>query len=150
MSAAIHLRTAEAPDRNAIIFLLAAASLAQDDILAPGTRYFVAEADGEVVGCIGIELAPPAALLRSLAVAKHHRRRGVGQRLVEAVLAFARRAGIERLYLFSTEAGAYFMRAGWREVPVAELSEALPDALQVRDFARRGWLGGETAWRRDI
>ena len=44
-----------------------------------------------IIGCVGIERHGPFALLRSLAVARGHRRRGIGGELVEAALQRAER-----------------------------------------------------------
>ena len=58
--------------------------------------------------------------------------------------------GYGRAYLFSTEAGAFWSRQGFREVPVPELVAALPDAPQVRHYDQQGWLPDEVAWRKDL
>lgn len=53
------------------------------------------------------------------------------------------------VYLFSTGAGGYFSRLGFRRVAVDEVVAALPDAPQVRRFSELGWLPREIAWRLD-
>ena len=58
--------------------------------------------------------------------------------------------GVARAYLFSTDAGAFWARTGFREVPVPELVAALPAAPQVRHYDALGWLPTEVAWRRDL
>jgi N-acetylglutamate synthase-like GNAT family acetyltransferase len=89
-------------------------------------------------------------LLRTAFVHPAHRRAGVGRALVRAALAEARRAALGRVYLFSTGAGAYLERLGFRRVPVQEVAAALPDAPQVRDYRARGCLGAEVAYRLDL
>lgn len=49
-------------------------------------------------------------------------------------------------YLFSTGAGPYWMRLGFRETPAPELIAAMPDAPQVRRYDELGWLPTEVAW----
>ncbi|MEP7115425.1 MAG: hypothetical protein ABI862_19335 [Ilumatobacteraceae bacterium] len=50
------------------------------------------------------------------------------------------------LLQFSTDAGAFWSRQGFRKVPVPELVAALPDAPQVRHYEQQGWLPDEVAW----
>jgi hypothetical protein len=54
------------------------------------------------------------------------------------------------VYLFSTDAGEYWTRQGFYEVPVPELVEALPDAPQVHHYRNIGWLPTEIAWRLEV
>jgi GNAT superfamily N-acetyltransferase len=51
--------------------------------------------DDELLGCIGFELQPDVAFIRSLVVAEPYRRRGVGRILVEAALAHVERPWVE-------------------------------------------------------
>ena len=74
----------------------------------PGTRIFVAELGGDVVGLAVLHVMPllerpPLARITALVVSGSQQRRGIGSRLVEHVEATARRAGCERLELTSGE-----------------------------------------------
>ncbi len=85
----------------------------------------VAEAEGEVVGCGALAIAwENLAEVRSVAVADAWQNRGVGQRLVEACLAEARRLGIGRVFAL-TMAPVFFGRLGFEEVD----KETLPHKI---------------------
>jgi N-acetylglutamate synthase-like GNAT family acetyltransferase len=145
------IRTANEADRALLPQLLEACHLEQFDVLAPGTRYWLAEGPtGELVGIVGLEFGAGAALLRTAGVRPEWRGRGLGARLTQTALEHARAAGMMRVYLFSTGAGPYWQRHGFREVPVPELVAALPDAPQVLRYAELGWLPTEVAWRCDL
>jgi N-acetylglutamate synthase-like GNAT family acetyltransferase len=147
----VTIREATASDLAPIAALLEHAGLGAEDVLVPGTRYWVAEgSSGELIGAIGAEYGVSALLLRSMAVLRVARGHALGAALVEYALAAARSAGYRVAYLFSTDAGPYWERRGFREVPVPELVAALPDAPQVRHYDRIGWLPTEVAWRRDL
>jgi N-acetylglutamate synthase-like GNAT family acetyltransferase len=138
-------------DIAAIHLLLEESGLSTHAVLAPGTRYWLAqEADGGSIGTIGMEIGDGAMLLRSAAVRPAARGQGIGAALLLRALDEARAAGLRQAYLFSTGAGAFWSRQGFREVPVAELVAALPDAPQVRHYDEQGWLPDEVAWRRDL
>lgn len=77
------------------------------------------------------------------------RNQGLGRMLVAHILELAAAAGHRRVYLFSTDAGGYWQRFGFQEVPVEELVQVPSNAPQVRLFAELGWLPTEVAWRRD-
>jgi N-acetylglutamate synthase-like GNAT family acetyltransferase len=147
----VTIREGTAADLARIVALLAHAELGAADVLVPGTRYWVAESSsGELIGAIGAEYGAGALLLRSMAVLRAARGRALGAALVEHVLAAARAAGYRVAYLFSTDAGPYWERRGFREVPVPELVAALPHAPQVCHYDQIGWLPTEVAWRRDL
>ena len=66
--------------------------------LARGVRFFLAEWDGEVVGCAGIEQASAEeCYLERLAVHPEAQRRGVGTALVRHGIEEAGRLGVEKV-----------------------------------------------------
>ena len=148
----IVVREAAPVDAQAIRTLLAECRLGIDNILAPDTRYWLAEQPGAdlVVGTIGLELGAGAALMRSAAVLPQQRGSGLGRRLVQLALNGAGQSGSARVYLFSTGAGAYWQRFGFVQVPVAEVVAALPLAPQVQRYDALGWLPTEVAWRLEL
>jgi putative acetyltransferase len=89
--------------------------------------FWVARLDGRVVGSVGVERLPDGrAELHRLYLDATLRGRGVGRALVEAVLAWCRRAGIAHLTLWSDTRferahglyeGMGFAQTGERELP---------------------------------
>jgi N-acetylglutamate synthase-like GNAT family acetyltransferase len=143
------IREAGLADITKLEVVLTQAGLSANDLLAAETRYWLAE-DGEKqpVGVVGLELGSSAVLLRSTAVSPSWRGRGVGTSLVQHALGAASK--YQRVYLFSTGAGAYWHHLGFRKVPVSELVAAFPEAPQVKQYERLGWLSTEVAWRYDV
>jgi GNAT superfamily N-acetyltransferase len=71
-------------------------------ILAPGGQIFFACLDAEVVGtAAAVCHAPHSFELAKMAVMPAAQGRGIGRRLAEAVIAYARSAGAERLFLLT-------------------------------------------------
>ena len=69
-------------------------------------QFWVAEADGERVGCAFVvrnEKDPRAAQLRCLLVSPRGRGLGIGRRLVDECLQFAKSAGYERMLLWTND-----------------------------------------------
>lgn len=150
-TSSITIREARPDDLAPIVVLLAHAELGAKDVLAPGTRYWLAEdSTAALVGTIGLEFGSGAVLLRSMAVPRRARGQSIGAALVERALAEALAQGCRVAYLFSTDAGLYWQRRGFYEVPVPDLVAALPNAPQVRHYGELGWLPTEVAWRRDL
>jgi amino-acid N-acetyltransferase len=81
-----------------------------------GETLLVARSGDRIVGSAALELYPPAALLRSVAVDPARRGSGLGVELTEAALALARELGLERLFLLTETAAAFFPRFGFRAV----------------------------------
>jgi len=120
----VQLRTARSADGDAIHSLIAD-HVASDHLLPRNaaeiasriTGFVVGESDGTVVACA--ELAPlsdAVAEVRSLVVAEHVRRMGVGRLILDALVRQAVSAGHERLCAF-THGPAYFIRLGFSIVP---------------------------------
>lgn len=104
-----------------------------------GPALYVVRADAGRVGCIGVERYGDAGLLRSAAIQERHRGEGYGRGAVRALETAARDAGIERLYLLTTTAAAFFADLGYERVE----REAVPEA--VRGSAEFSDLCPETA-----
>ena len=127
-AAAVFLRAAVAADAPALHALISAhveegrllpRTLEELTVHAP--RFVVAtrpSGSGEsIVGCA--ELAPLSATVaevRSLVVSKDARRTGLGERMVEALAARARRDGFARLCAFAHDP-AFFVHRGFSIVP---------------------------------
>jgi N-acetylglutamate synthase-like GNAT family acetyltransferase len=144
------IRAATPDDAAAICAILSESQLSTHAVLAAGTRYWLAQRRDEAIGVVGLEYGPAAVLLRSAAVRPAARGSGVGAALLWWALDPAREGGYARAYLFSTDAGAFWSRQGFREVPVPELVAALPRAPQVLYYDQHGWLPDEVAWRKDL
>ena len=143
----ITIRSAQTSDYDRIITLLQYFKLLTDAILAEGTRYWVAQTEaGELAACAGVEFGEDAVLLRSLAVYEAFQGERLALRLIENALDEAAAAGYQHVYCFSTRAADYFQRVGFRQVPVEQLVQALPNAPQVVNFRAIGKLAGERAW----
>ena len=106
--------TARPSDFPSIVRLLSEAALPHDDLTPDHLRHFLVlrDADG-IVGVVGMEVADDAGLLRSLAVPEARRGGGLASRLVDALEAHARSAGIRTLYLLTTTAAGFFARRGY-------------------------------------
>jgi type IV secretory pathway protease TraF len=143
----ISFRRLSACDKAEALALVAAGGLRPEYILDADSRYWGAFADQQLVGLIGCEYEGEFALLRSAIVDSAWRSRSLAARLTRLLLQDARAAGVAAVYLFSTDAGSYWIKQGFMPVPVQELVEHLPNAPQVRLFARIGWLPTEVAYK---
>jgi amino-acid N-acetyltransferase len=131
MDASLDLRQAGADDLQKVADLLRACGLPDDDVadhLVPG--FVTAWRETGMVGVCGIEVHPPRGLLRSLAVAPVARGGGVGRLLVKNRLAWARSAGLDALFLLTTDADRYFERFGFRRIPRDEAPPAITGTRQ--------------------
>ncbi len=131
--------------------MLARAGMMTDGIEWPAACYLVAYVGDEAVGVIGVESKIDAALIRSLYVNESHRGRGIGGALIAAARKAAHTRGARHLYLFSTDAGEFFVRHGFIPASVADVVAAIPGVPQVEYYrARPDELAREVAYRLDI
>lgn len=81
--------------------------------------------DREVVGIVGLEAFPPAAVIHSLAVHVSYRRQGLASQLLEEIEVDARGAGYARLFLAAATDVDFFSRRGYRPVVEGDLPAGL-------------------------
>jgi amino-acid N-acetyltransferase len=118
-------------DLTGIQTLLAQAGLPSD--LAGHTGGFlVARNRDSIVGCVGMEVAGPDALFRSLAVEPAYRGAGLGRRLYEALATAAVARGVERAYLLTTSIAPLAERWGFHRIGRGDVPDAIRGASQFR------------------
>jgi len=88
----------------------------------PGGAFFLARAESEPAGCIGLrDLGDGACEMKRLFVRPGFRGRGIGRRLAERLVGEARRMGFARMRLDSLawmkEAHALYRSMGFRDIP---------------------------------
>ena len=124
-----------APDFEALTALLAEAGLCYDDLTPAHLDHFaLLHDDGALIGAVGLEVEGTDALLRSLIVAPDRRGEGLGLRLVDAIEAHARTAGVTRLYLLTTTAADFFAARGYVVIDRAAVPEAIAQTHEFRSF----------------
>jgi amino-acid N-acetyltransferase len=140
------LRTAAAPDAPAIHSLVTANLEAGhllprtlEDIQDHAARFFVAELDGDVVGCAELApLSPTVAEVRSLVVSEAVRGQRIGTRLVSHLASRATIGGYATLCAF-THDPSHFVRLGFTIVPHIWMPEKIAhDCTSCALFRRCG------------
>jgi amino-acid N-acetyltransferase len=130
--ASISLRAAGQRDIDRIESLLEEGGLPSEGVRAKPEAFFLATAGTKLVGVGGIERHGSNGLLRSVVVPESHRGQGYGSRLTDALEARARSDGLERLYLLTTTAPAFFRGRGYEEVTREHIP---PEIRQTAEFS---------------
>jgi N-acetylglutamate synthase-like GNAT family acetyltransferase len=107
-------------------------------------NFWVALADGEVVGTIGLrDIGHNQGALRKMFVKATHRgkERGVGNRLLAQLISSATGAGVRDVFLGTTEkfhaAHRFYEKNGFVQIPATALPEKFPRmALDTRFYHR--------------
>ncbi len=128
--------TATPAQLSDITRLLAEAGLPADDLTPANLSSFdlVLDCEGRVVGMAGLDVSGRDALLRSLAVAKDWRGKGLGDHLVARREAAARVAGVSTIYLLTTTAGDFFRRLGYVDTSREIVPAAVAAHAQFRSL----------------
>lgn len=117
------VRPARPDDAEAIRRLVAAYAerkillpRSSEEILGRISRALVADAAGEVAGCVFVEVFGDGLCeIRSLAVDERLQGRGLGRALVDGAIGLCRDLGVKRVFVL-TYAGRFFRRFGFRPV----------------------------------
>ena len=127
------LRPATSDDLPGITRLLEESDLPTVGVKDALSTFIVAEADGRLVGVVGLETCCDRyALLRSTAVEPEWRGRRLGKVLVERAIRDAESRGIEALYLLTTTAERYFPTFGFTRVERSDV----PDEVKAMEEFR--------------
>lgn len=120
------VQKAEADDLLAIRQLLRSCQLPCDDITADKLEYyFVIREQEELIATIGLEEYKSCGLLRSLAVSKKYRNRGLGKLLVDKLESYANELDIKVLYLLTTSATSFFRELDYLQIDRDETPEEI-------------------------
>jgi amino-acid N-acetyltransferase len=114
-------------------------------------EFLVAErADGEVIGCGALHVMwEDLAEIRTVAVDARCQGRGVGRRLVRALIAGARELGVRRVFVLTFEVG-FFASQGFQEIMAAPVAaEVYAELLRsydegVAEFLDLDWVKPNT------
>lgn len=119
------------PGDFATVFdLLNEAGLDDSDLKQPGIRLFQMVESGRVTAVGGLEIRAGQALLRSVAVKKEFRGRGLGKKLVAQIEKAAGQSGIQALYLLTTTASGFFQSLGYSPIHRDDFAAPLKQTAQ--------------------
>ena len=115
-------------------------------------HFVVAERDGRLIGCGGLELyaEDSAGLVRSMAVEGDLHGTGVGRSILEWVEAHGSELGLRRLFLFTVGAGPFYERFGYKLVDYDAFPPSAQNSWQYRIVQRRGKEWGVIAMAKDV
>lgn len=129
------IRRSQAADLATVLDLLNGAGLPTGDLTsAPGLQVWVLEADGLLLGVIGLERFGAGGLLRSLVVAPGHQRRGLGHELVAQLEHDARADGVEQLVLLTQTAETFFRQLGYSVIDRRYVPDELKHSEEFRSL----------------
>jgi amino-acid N-acetyltransferase len=133
----VSLQLAPAADqhRRYVERLLERNGLPTADLDSPAVRLYVAREGDRPVGCGGLQpLGDGVALLRSVAVERPARGRGVGAAVCEALETEAAAMGVGRLYLLTTSAAGFFAARGYEPVDRADVPDPVRETAQFAEL----------------
>lgn len=126
------IRKARIPDAKAIHKLLL--TYAQQELMLSRSlpdiyelirSFYVYEVDGEVLGTVSLHICwEDLAEVRSLAVAGHQMKKGIGRQLVQACLEEARELGLKKVFALTYQPG-FFEKMGFHYIEKAELPQKI-------------------------
>lgn len=105
-----------------------------------GQIFFAVDEGGEAVGCCALVPHPERGCyeLAKMAVSPRHQGMGIGRRLGEALLAYARKAGAKKIFLEGNTrlapSIALYRRLGFHEVPMDHPAYSRCDIMMELDL----------------
>lgn len=118
-------------DISPIIELLRECNLPVSDVESGKQDFIIAETNGIIVGCIGLEVYGENGLLRSFAVKQSFRNQKTGEKLYRKILQLCDEKGVKQLFLLTTTAEGYFEKSGFCKIDRQNVPHAI---IQTREF----------------
>jgi amino-acid N-acetyltransferase len=116
--------------RSAVVALLAAEKLPVDDLPEKLDNFVVALEDEHLVGVAGLEMYGPYGLLRSVAVDRAYRGKGIADRLLKQIESLAEARQLKAVFLLTETAAGYFSRKGYQSISRAEVPEEVQQSTE--------------------
>lgn len=126
------IRRATPKDVPAIEALLARCDLPVAGVRDAATTLWVGDIEGPIIGAVGYEARGEVALLRSLALDPAQRGHGLGMRLLQHVIAEARKAGFKQAAGLTTTIPDLLKRLGFTEGPQSSAPKPLLHSAEFR------------------
>jgi amino-acid N-acetyltransferase len=127
----IRIRKPAQDELQDILHLLHRAELPAGGVEEHLSTFLVAEENGWIVACAGLEIEEDAALLRSVAVAPAWRSRGLGIEIVRQALRLAAASGSTTVYLLTMTAAPFFGKLGFKPCLRAEIEASFPRSSET-------------------
>ncbi len=145
----VTFRMAIEADVQRMTALIAAAALPAVFITEFLEGFVVAERDGEVVACGGVEQYEACAVIRSVVVDPAARGRGIGLEIAAMLMEMARSARASDVYLFTAEAHAFWSRLGFVDVAYEDWREPARACWQYQFLSQNRQMVPDihTMWR---
>ncbi len=121
---------ARAADLEAVLSLLRDNALPVDGLSDHLATTLVVRDGGRIVGSAALEVYGDGALLRSVAVAPHLQRSGLGRTLTDAAIDLARQRRLPALFLLTTTADGYFPRFGFERIERSQVPATVQASVE--------------------
>jgi N-acetylglutamate synthase-like GNAT family acetyltransferase len=145
----VTFRRATPGDVPRLTDLIAAAELPPIFIAEFIDGFVVAERDGRVVACGGVEQYDGSAVIRSVVVDPAAQGLGIGARIAAMLMDAARAADARDVYLFTRDAWAFWSRLGFVEVTFEDWQEPARACWQYQFLSQNGQMAPDVhpMWR---
>jgi amino-acid N-acetyltransferase len=135
------MRRATPHDWPKIAALLAAADLPLAGAEAHLSDFFLAFREDVLIGTAGLERYGDITLLRSVAVASTERGHGLGQALVQHVLAYAASLEVRQVVLLTITAANFFLRLGFQPISRTEFPLTAQASVEFQEACSATAIG---------
>lgn len=128
----VRIERATQHDLESVLTLLADHKLPPEGLAEHLETTLVARRAGRVIGSAALEMYPDGALLRSVAVAREVRGRGIGRTLTEAAIALSQSLRVPAIYLLTTTAERYFPKLGFEQTDRGVVPESVKASVEFK------------------
>jgi amino-acid N-acetyltransferase len=114
--------------------LLDDSKLPSEDVEEHWQNFLVAFNGGQLVGAVGLEFYNTDGFVRSFVVAPSLRNNGLGKRLYDAAVSYARSKSVARLGLLTNTAEKFFAREGFQKIERERMPEFIKQTKEFTTF----------------
>ncbi len=108
--------------------------------------FVVADYNGQMAGCGGLEMYRGSGVLRSIVIDERARGLGLGRTMSELLIEDGRRSGATDMYLFTADAHPFWLRLGFTDVELPAWKEPARACWQHQFLSRFGDTFDQTVY----
>ena len=130
----MHIKELRLKDIEGIKELLIKSGLPAKDIEQAPVLFWGIQKSNELIAIAALELYPPYAIVRSVAVNRHHQDQGLGNRLVNFLEEKAKALNIKKLFLLTMTADQFFIKKGYTFIDRPNCPKPILQSAEYRNL----------------
>lgn len=132
MNSSFQIEKVTEKDLKKVFTLLQSLKLPVEGIDDHLSNFFVIKDKNEIIGSGGIEIYQDSGLIRSIAIDPKYQKKGLGRRIVEFLLSYAKEKQIKELFLLTDTVPKLYEKFGFNYIKREEMNSIIEQSEEFK------------------